>query len=162
MMVLNEYAKKYGVDATLAPMWRYADRQLALTTNQVDAAVIGYVNVGLMEEKGFGDYRVISGVFTGGQSLTLAIGKKATQWKDLEGLRIGTAPNSYVELLFKASARLGGPICQRYQLSASLRGRDLHHPQPRGGHFVRRSHRRRDGAPRPYQGDGTYQPVATA
>jgi ABC-type nitrate/sulfonate/bicarbonate transport system substrate-binding protein len=108
MVVLNEYAKKYGIDLTLVPMRRYADQQLALTTNQVDTAVMGYVNVGLMEEKGFGDYHVISGVFTGGQSLTLATSKKATHWKDLEGLRIGTAPNSYVELLFKASARLGG------------------------------------------------------
>ncbi len=108
MMVIQDYAKKYGVDIELVPMRRYADQQLALMTNQVDVAVMGYVNVGLMEEKGFRDYRVISGVFTGGQSLTLAKGVKATKWKDLEGLKIGTAPNSYVELLFKASARLGG------------------------------------------------------
>ena len=47
-------------------MRRYADQQLALMTSQVDVAVMGYVNVGLMEEKGFRDYRVISGVFTGG------------------------------------------------------------------------------------------------
>lgn len=115
MMVLTEYAKKYGVELTLVPMRRYADQQLALMTNQVDAAVMGYVNVGLMEEKGFRDYRVISGVFTGGQNLTLATGTNAKQWKDLEGLKIGTAPNSYVELLFKASAQLGGADLSKIQ-----------------------------------------------
>lgn len=108
MMVIQDYAKKYGIELEIIPMRRYADLQLALMTNQVDAAVMGYVNVGLMEEKKFYDYRVIAGVFNGGQSLTLAKGVNASKWKDLEGMTIGTAPNSYAELLFKASARLGG------------------------------------------------------
>ncbi len=115
MMVLADYAKKYGVDIEAVPMRRYADQQLALMTNQVDVAVMGYVNVGLMEEKGFRDYRAIAGVFTGGQSLTLAKDIKASTWKDLEGRKIGTAPNSYVELLFKASARLGGADLSKIQ-----------------------------------------------
>ena len=115
MMVLADYAKKYGVEIEPVPMRRYADQQLALMTNQVDVAVMGYVNVGLMEEKGFRDYRAIAGVFTGGQSLTLAKDIKATTWKDLEGRKIGTAPNSYVELLFKASARLGGADLSKIQ-----------------------------------------------
>jgi NitT/TauT family transport system substrate-binding protein len=51
---------------------------------------------------------VIAGVFTGGQNLTLAKDVKATTWKDLEGRKLGTAPNSYAELIFKASAKLGG------------------------------------------------------
>ncbi|MGO9685079.1 MAG: ABC transporter substrate-binding protein [Beijerinckiaceae bacterium] len=115
MMVLADYAKKYGIDVEPVPMRRYADQQLALMTSQVDVAVMGYVNVGLMEEKDFRDYRVISGVFTGGQSLTLGKDIKATNWKDLEGRKIGTAPNSYVELLFKASARLGGADFSKIQ-----------------------------------------------
>ncbi len=115
MMVLAEYAKKYGVEIEAVPMRRYADQQLALMTNQVDVAVMGYVNVGLMEEKGFRDYRAIAGVFTGGQSLTLAKDIKATTWKDLEGRKIGTAPNSYVELLFKASVTLGGADLSKVQ-----------------------------------------------
>ena len=65
-------------------MRRYADLQLALMTNQVDVAVMGYINVGLMEEKNFKDYRAIAGVFNGGQSLTLAKGIKA---EDLERSR---------------------------------------------------------------------------
>jgi ABC-type nitrate/sulfonate/bicarbonate transport system substrate-binding protein len=115
MMVLQDYAKKYGVELEPVPMRRYADQQLALMTNQVDVAVVGYINVGLMEEKAFHDYRTISGVFTGGQSLTLAKDIKAKTWKDLEGLKIGTAPNSYSELLFKASARLGGADLSKIQ-----------------------------------------------
>jgi ABC-type nitrate/sulfonate/bicarbonate transport system substrate-binding protein len=108
MMIIQDYAKKYGVELEITPMRRYADLQLALMTNQVDVAVMGYVNVGLMQEKNFTDYRAIAGVFNSGQSLILAKGVKAASWKDLEGLKLGTAPNSYAELLFKASAKLGG------------------------------------------------------
>jgi ABC-type nitrate/sulfonate/bicarbonate transport system substrate-binding protein len=108
MMVLQDYAKKYNVEIEPVPMRRYADQQLALMTNQVDVAVVGYINVGLMEEKDYRDYRAIAGVFTGGQSLTLGNDIKASKWKDLENLKLGTAPNSYSELLFKASASRGG------------------------------------------------------
>ena len=115
MMVLQDYASKHGIEIEPVPMRRYADQQLALMTNQVDVAVVGYINVGLMEEKSFRDYRTISGVFTGGQSLTLAKGINVKTWKDLEGLKLGTAPNSYSELLFKASARLGGADLAKIQ-----------------------------------------------
>lgn len=108
MMIIQDFAKKHGVELEITPLRRYADLQLALTTNQVDVAVMGYVNVGLMEEKDFKDYKVIGGVFTGGQSLTLRNGFTANTWKDLEGKTLGTAPNSYAELLFKASAKLAG------------------------------------------------------
>jgi NitT/TauT family transport system substrate-binding protein len=108
MMILSDYARKHGIELEVVPMRRYADLQLALMTNQVDVAVMGYINAGLMEEKNFRDYRVIAGVFTGGQNLTLAKDVKATTWKDLEGRKLGTAPNSYAELIFKASAKLGG------------------------------------------------------
>jgi ABC-type nitrate/sulfonate/bicarbonate transport system substrate-binding protein len=115
VMALAEYAKKYGVEIEPVPMRRYADQQLALMTNQVDVAVVGYINVGLMEEKSYRDYRAFAGVFTGGQSLTLAKDVQVKTWKDLEGLQLGTAPNSYSELLFKASARLGGADLSKIQ-----------------------------------------------
>jgi ABC-type nitrate/sulfonate/bicarbonate transport system substrate-binding protein len=108
MMILGEFARKHGFELELVPLRRYADLQLALSTNQIDAAAFGYINVGLMEEKSFRDYRVVAGVFTGGQNLTLHNDVKATTWKDLEGKKLGTAPNSYAELIFKASARLAG------------------------------------------------------
>jgi sulfonate transport system substrate-binding protein len=108
MMIIQDYAKKYGVELEVTPMRRYADLQLALMTGQVDVAAMGYVNIGLMQEKGFYDYRAIAGVFNGGQGLVLAKGVRANAWKDLEGMKLGTAPNSYAELLFKATATLGG------------------------------------------------------
>ena len=108
MMLMQEYAKKHNVDLAVTPLRRYADLQLALTTNQVDVVVLGYVNLGLMEEKQFTNHKVIGGVFTGGQSLTLRNGVQAKTWKDLEGKTLGTAPNSYAELLFKSTAKLAG------------------------------------------------------
>jgi ABC-type nitrate/sulfonate/bicarbonate transport system substrate-binding protein len=86
MMVLDTYARKHGIEIETVPMRRYADIQLALMTNQVDVAAFGYGNIGLMEEQGRRDYRVIAGVFTGGYGITLAQGVKADTWKDLEGL----------------------------------------------------------------------------
>jgi ABC-type nitrate/sulfonate/bicarbonate transport system substrate-binding protein len=115
MMILGEYARKHGVELEVVPMRRYADLQLALMTNQIDVAVMGYINAGLMEEKNFRDYRVIAGVFTGGQNLTLAKDVKVATWKDLEGRKLGTAPNSYAELIFKASAKLGGADLAKIQ-----------------------------------------------
>ena len=100
--------QKNGVEIELTPMRHYTNLQLALTTNQVDIAVMGYVNIGLMEELGFRNYKVIAGVFTGAQSLTLRNGVTANTWKDLEGKSIGVAPNSYADILFRASAKLGG------------------------------------------------------
>jgi ABC-type nitrate/sulfonate/bicarbonate transport system substrate-binding protein len=107
-MVLPDFAKKYGLDVEVVQMRRYADQQLALMTNQVDIAVIGYVNVGLMEEKNYRDYKAIAGVFSRGQNLTLATGVQAKSWKDLEGHKLGTAPNSLAELLFKSTAKANG------------------------------------------------------
>ncbi|MEO8838301.1 MAG: ABC transporter substrate-binding protein [Herbaspirillum sp.] len=108
MMLMQQYAKKCGVDVEPYPIRRYADIQLALTTKQVDMAALGYVNVGLMEEKGFKDYTVVGGVFRGGQGLVIRSDVPVKKWKDLEGKTIGTAPNSYVELLFKTTAILNG------------------------------------------------------
>src|SRR5262249_55992042 len=71
MMILGEFASKHGFVLELVPLRRYADLQLALTTNQIDAAAFGYINVGLMEEKSFRDYRVIAGLFTAGPNPTL-------------------------------------------------------------------------------------------
>jgi ABC-type nitrate/sulfonate/bicarbonate transport system substrate-binding protein len=108
MMLLRDYGQKHGVDIELTPMRHYTNLQLALTTNQVDVAAMGYVNIGLMEELGFRNYKVIAGVFTGAQSLTLRNRVTANTWKDLEGKSIGVAPNSYADILFRSSAKLGG------------------------------------------------------
>ena len=116
MMLLQDYAKKDGVDLEVATMRGYPSIQLALTTNELDVALLGFVNVGLMEEKGFKDQKVIAGVFTGAQNLTLRTGVPATAWKELEGRRIGTAPNTYADLMFKTSAKLGGADLSKIKL----------------------------------------------
>src|SRR5262245_60332239 len=108
IMLLQEHAKKRGIDIDLAVMRGYPAIQLALTRNDLDAAVLGFVNLGLMEDAGFRNSKVVAGVFSGAQSLTLRTGVTANTWKELEGKRIGSAPNSYADLLFKTSAKLGG------------------------------------------------------
>jgi ABC-type nitrate/sulfonate/bicarbonate transport system substrate-binding protein len=122
MMVLDEYARKHAIELEVVPMRRYQDIQLALMTNQIDAAVLGYANVGLMEEKDFRDYRIIAGAFTGGFGITLAKGVEASTWKNLEGLRLGTAPNSLADLLFKSSASMGGADLAKIQLVSFTTG----------------------------------------
>jgi ABC-type nitrate/sulfonate/bicarbonate transport system substrate-binding protein len=122
MMVLQEYARKYAIELELVPMRRYADTQLALMTNQLDAAVMGYINIGLLEEKGFRDYRAIAGSFTGGFGITLATGVNAGKWSDLEGLKLGSAPNSLAELVFKSTASLGGADLSKIQLVSFTAG----------------------------------------
>lgn len=108
MMQIADYAKKNGVELETSILSHYTNLQIALMTNQMDFVVMGYVNLGLMEDSGFKNYKVISGVFTGAQSLTLRNGVTANSWKDLEGKKIGSAPNSYADILFKTSAKLGG------------------------------------------------------
>jgi ABC-type nitrate/sulfonate/bicarbonate transport system substrate-binding protein len=116
MMVLQEHAKKNGVELDVAVMRGYPSLQLALMTDQLDLAVLGFVNVGLMEEQRFSNYKIIAGVFSGAQSLTLRTGVTANAWKDLEGKKIGTAPNTYADLLFKSSAKLGGADLSKINL----------------------------------------------
>ena len=53
MIVLPRFAQAHGLKVDLVPMRRFPDLQLALTTKQVDAAVLGYVNIALLEEREF-------------------------------------------------------------------------------------------------------------
>ncbi|HEY7247682.1 MAG TPA: ABC transporter substrate-binding protein [Xanthobacteraceae bacterium] len=104
MMVLPRFAEKYGLKVDLVAMRRFPDLQLALTTHQVDAAVLGYVNMALMEERNIKSYKVISGVYVAPGSLVLApeVEDKVKTWKDLEGKSLGTAPNGAVDIVFRA------------------------------------------------------------
>jgi len=104
MMVLPRFAEKYGLKVDLVAMRRFPDLQLALTTHQVDAAVLGYVNVALMEESNIKNYKVVSGVYVAPGSLVLApeVEDKVKTWKDLEGKSLGTAPNGAVDIVFRA------------------------------------------------------------
>jgi ABC-type nitrate/sulfonate/bicarbonate transport system substrate-binding protein len=104
MMVLPKFAEKYGLKVDLVAMRRFPDLQLALTTHQVDAAVLGYVNIALMEENNIKNYKIVSGVYVAPGSLVLApdVADKVKTWKDLEGTSLGTAPNGAVDIVFRA------------------------------------------------------------
>jgi len=104
MMVLPQYAEKVGLKVDLVAMRRFPDLQLALTTHQIDAAVLGYVNIALLEEGGFKNYKVVSGVYVAPGSLVLAPAVEANvkRWKDLEGKTLGTAPNGAIDIVFHA------------------------------------------------------------
>jgi len=85
------WRKKYGLKVDLVAMRRFPDLQLALTTHQVDAAVLGYVNIALMEENNIKNYKIVSGVYVAPGSLVLApdVADKVKTWKDLEGTSLG-------------------------------------------------------------------------
>jgi ABC-type nitrate/sulfonate/bicarbonate transport system substrate-binding protein len=104
MMVLPKFAEKYGLKVDLVAMRRFPDLQLALTTHQVDAAVLGYVNIALMEENDIKNYKIVSGVYVAPGSLVLGpdVADKVKTWKDLEGTSLGTAPNGAVDIVFRA------------------------------------------------------------
>jgi ABC-type nitrate/sulfonate/bicarbonate transport system substrate-binding protein len=104
MMVLPRFAEKHGLKVELVAMRRFPDLQLALTTRQIDAAVLGYVNIALLEENNFKNYKVVSGVYVAPGSLVLApdVASKVKTWKDLEGKSLGTAPNGAVDIVFRA------------------------------------------------------------
>jgi ABC-type nitrate/sulfonate/bicarbonate transport system substrate-binding protein len=104
MMVLPRFAEKYGLKVDLVPMRRFPDLQLALTTRQIDAAVLGYVNIALLEENNFKNYKVVSGVYVAPGSLVLApdVASGVKTWKDLEGKSLGTAPNGAIDIVFRA------------------------------------------------------------
>jgi len=100
MMVLPKFAEKYGLKVDLVGMRRFPDLQLALTTHQIDAAVLGYVNIALLEESNTKNYKAVSGVYVAPGSLVLApdIDSKVKTWKDLEGKSLGTAPNGAIDM----------------------------------------------------------------
>lgn len=104
MIVLPKFAEKYGLKVDLVGMRRFPDLQLALTTHQIDAAVLGYVNIALLEENNIKNYKVVSGVYVAPGSLVLApdVDSKVKTWKDLEGKSLGTAPNGAIDIVFRA------------------------------------------------------------
>jgi ABC-type nitrate/sulfonate/bicarbonate transport system substrate-binding protein len=97
-----ERAKKYGVDVEVVPMRRYGDVQLALATGQVQFGSFGYFNIGTMADNNIHNVKIIAGNSTGGQGLILKKGlnAKIKTWKDLEGHKIGLAPNGAASILF--------------------------------------------------------------
>ncbi|MCP2253759.1 NitT/TauT family transport system substrate-binding protein [Prauserella aidingensis] len=92
----------------LSSFKQFAEIQRGLEQGQVDAAMMGYQNLGQMLDNGFEDFRAVSGVYRGGEHITVASGSSIERWDDLRGARIGIPPNSFVEMLFRASLRENG------------------------------------------------------
>lgn len=108
--LFTERAKKYGIDVAMVPVKRYGDVQLALATGDVEFGVLGFHNIGTMADHNVTNVKLIAGSSTGGQGLILRKGlnAKVKSWKDLEGLKIGVAPNGGAHNIFRTLAREKG------------------------------------------------------
>jgi ABC-type nitrate/sulfonate/bicarbonate transport system substrate-binding protein len=103
-------AKNYGIDVEIIPVKRYGDVQLELATGQIEFGVLGFFNIGTMADNGINNIKLIAGSSTGGQGLILRKGlnAKVHTWKDLEGLKIGVAPNGGAHNIFRTLAKQKG------------------------------------------------------
>jgi len=87
---------------------QFAEVQRAFEGGQIDAAAMGYQNLAQTIGNGYDDFRVVSGVYTGGEHITVKAGPGITDWKDLVGKKVGIPPNSFVEMLFRSSMKEAG------------------------------------------------------
>jgi len=115
--LFDERAKKYGIEVEVVPVKRYGDVQLALATGQADFGVLGFFNVGTMADNKITNVKLIAGSSTGGQGLILRKGlnAKVKTWKDLEGLKIGVAPNGGAHNIFRTLAKAKGVDLSKVQ-----------------------------------------------
>jgi NitT/TauT family transport system substrate-binding protein len=105
---LPDLARRRGIEVQVIPFRRYAEVQIALATGQIDVGAFGYANIPIMAEQGVRNVQIIAGQSRGGQGITLRAGLTVRTWKDLEGLRLGSAPNSTVENMVKVAMRENG------------------------------------------------------
>jgi ABC-type nitrate/sulfonate/bicarbonate transport system substrate-binding protein len=98
-----EKAEKYGISVEVVPMKRYGDVQLALATGGVEFGVLGFFNIGTMADNNIENIKIIAGSSIGGQGLVCRkqINAKITNWKDLETLKVGVAPNGSAHNIFR-------------------------------------------------------------
>lgn len=103
--LMQEFGKKHNLEVEVIPMKRYADIQLGLATDQVDFGNFGFINIPLMANTGItpDEVKVVAGVSGGAMGLITRKTTAVKDWKDLEGKKIGSSPNSLIENLFKAA-----------------------------------------------------------
>lgn len=97
-----------GLEVELSNFKQFAEVQRAFEGGQIDAAAMGYQNMAQMIGNGYEDFRAVSGVYTGGEHITVKAGSGFTDWKDLVGKKVGIPPNSFVEMLFRSSMKEAG------------------------------------------------------
>lgn len=106
--LLPDLARKYGLDVQVVPFRRYADVQIALATGQIEIGAFGYANIPIMAEQDIRNVQIIAGQSQGGQGVTLRKGLNIRTWRDLEGLRLGVAPNSTIDNMVRVTLRENG------------------------------------------------------
>ncbi len=89
---LAEKAKAAGIDIEMKQTPRYPDLLTALAHGDVDISSMGYPQAAQAAEQKLTNVKFISGFATGGTTLTMHKDVKVTQWKDLEGKKIGIFP----------------------------------------------------------------------
>lgn len=105
---LPDLARRQNIEVRVVPFRRYAEIQIALATGQIDIGAFGYANIPIMAEQGVRNVQIVAGQSRGGQGITLRPGLTVRTWRDLEGLRLGSAPNSTVENMVKVAMRENG------------------------------------------------------
>jgi ABC-type nitrate/sulfonate/bicarbonate transport system substrate-binding protein len=94
-----------GLKVELNNFKQFAEVQRAFEGGQIDVAAMGYQNLAQMIGNGYEDFRVVAGVYTGAEHITVKAGSGITTWSDLVGKKVGIPPNSFVEMLFRSSMR---------------------------------------------------------
>lgn len=97
-----------SVAIELTAFKQFAEIQRGLEQGQIEAAVMGYQNLGQMLDNGFEEFRAVAGVYRGGEHITVRAGSGIETWADLRGKKIGVPPNSFVEMLLRSSLREAG------------------------------------------------------
>ncbi len=97
-----------NVEVEMLSFKQFAEAQRAFETGQADFAGMGYQNLAQMEANNFSDYKIVAGVYSGSEHITLRKGVEVRSWKDFAGKKVGIPPNSFVEMLFRQGAAEGG------------------------------------------------------
>ncbi|MGV9799554.1 ABC transporter substrate-binding protein [Mycobacterium sp. NPDC003449] len=96
------------VDIKLTAFKQFAEIQRALEQGNINAAVMGYQNLGQMLDGGYDSFRAVAGVYRGGEHITVRKGSAIESWGDLRGKKVGVPPNSFVEMLLRSALRDAG------------------------------------------------------
>lgn len=106
LIELNRFAQEYGIDVEWVSFQRYADTQLAVSRGDVAFAAAGYHTIAL--DTAPNNTKIVAGGNAGAQALVIRDGVEVEEWDDLEGLKIGVAPNSGPDIQFTLAAREAG------------------------------------------------------
>ena len=105
---MEECLKPKGVTLKLNNFQQFADVQRAFQSGDVDIAVMGYQNLAQMIGTGFDAFKLVAGVSTRGEHISIRPGVEIRTWRDYEGKKVGIPPNSFVDMLFRADAKANG------------------------------------------------------